>query len=94
MVTLIASNASLATITTIQKTEAIPIFMMVSPTPALMKVQNDKGEAPANLFGVADNLGYIDTSFLLIPTVIKPKPGLIKVGMILTKHGNIALINK
>ena len=84
----------MATITTIQKTKAIPIFMMVAPTPALMKVQNDKGEAPANLFGVADNLGYIGTSFLLIPTVIKPKSGLIKVGMILTKHGNIALINK
>ncbi len=81
-VTLIAANASLPTITAIQKTKTIPIFMMVAPTPALMKVQNDKGEAPANLFGVADDLGYIDTSFLLIPTVIKPKSGLIKVGMI------------
>lgn len=55
-VTLIATNASLATITAIQKTKTVPIFMMVAPTPALMKVQNDKGEARANLSGVADDL--------------------------------------
>ena len=55
-VTLIATNASLATITAIQKTKTIPSFMMEAPTPALMKVQNDKGEAPVNLFGVADDL--------------------------------------
>lgn len=81
-VTLIAANASLATITAIQKTKSIPIFMMVAPTPALMKVLNDKGESPANLFGVGEDLGYIDTSFLLIPTIIKPKGAPIRVGMI------------
>jgi putative ABC transport system substrate-binding protein len=81
-VTLIAANASLPAITAIQKTKTIPIFMMVAPTPALMKVQNDKGEAPSNLFGVADDLDYIDTSFLLIPAVIHPKGATLKVGMI------------
>ncbi|HEY2722556.1 MAG TPA: ABC transporter substrate-binding protein [Chitinophagaceae bacterium] len=81
-VTLIAANASLTAITAVQKTKAIPIFMMVAPTPSLMKVLDDKGAAPANLFGVSDNLDYIDTSFLLIPKIIKPKSGKLTVGMI------------
>jgi len=81
-VSLIAANASLSTITAIQKTKTIPIFMMVSPTPSLMKVLDDKGASPANLFGVGDNLDYIDTSFLLIPKIIKPKSNKLIVGMI------------
>ncbi|HEY1872203.1 MAG TPA: ABC transporter substrate binding protein, partial [Chitinophagaceae bacterium] len=35
-VTLIATNPSLSTITAIQNTKTIPIFMMVAPTPTLM----------------------------------------------------------
>lgn len=81
-VTLIAANASLSAITAIQKTKTIPVFMMVAPTPALMKVQDSNGKGPSNLFGVGEDLGYIDTSFLLIPSLIKPKNGTIKVGMI------------
>ncbi|MFI5185092.1 MAG: ABC transporter substrate-binding protein [Chitinophagales bacterium] len=81
-VTLIAANASLTAITAVQKTKTIPIFMMVAPTPSLMKVLDDKGAPPANLFGVSDNLDYIDTSFLLIPKIIKPKSGKLTVGMI------------
>jgi putative ABC transport system substrate-binding protein len=81
-VTLIAANASLTAITAAQKTKAVPIFMMVAPTPSLMKVLDDKGNAPANLFGVGENLDYIDTSFLLIPKILKPKSGKITVGMI------------
>ncbi|MEP7145123.1 MAG: ABC transporter substrate-binding protein [Ferruginibacter sp.] len=81
-VTLIAANASLSTITAIQKTKTIPIFMMVAPSPSLMNVVNEKGDPPANLFGVGEELGYIDTSFLLIPKIIKPKSSKIVVGMI------------
>jgi putative ABC transport system substrate-binding protein len=81
-VTLIATCPSLSTITAIQNTKDIPVFMMVSPTPELMKVVGDSGKAPTNLFGVAETLGYIDTSFSLIPKLVKPKEGKLKVGML------------
>ncbi|SRR5579862_2755074 len=81
-VTLIAANASLTAITAVQRTKTVPIFMMVAPTPALMRVLDDKGNAPANLMGVGENLDYIDTSFLLIPKIIKPKSGDLRVGMV------------
>ena len=81
-VDLIATNPSLSTITAVQNTTEIPVFMMVSPTPQLMHVTDSSGNAPANLFGVAESLGYIDTSFSLIPKLIKPKQGKLRVGMI------------
>src|SRR5664279_2413773 len=81
-VSLIATNPSLSTITAVQNTKDIPIFMMVAPTPALMKVNDAKGNPPKNLFGVGETLDYIDTSFLLIPKLIKPKSGTLTVGMI------------
>jgi len=81
-VDLIATNPSLATITAIQNTKDIPVFMMVSPTPALMKVTDSAGAPPKNLFGVADELDYIDTSFALIGSLIKPASGQLTVGMI------------
>jgi putative tryptophan/tyrosine transport system substrate-binding protein len=81
-VTIIATNPSLSTITAVQNTKNIPIFMMVSPTPALMKINDSSGRPPANLFGVGENLDYIDTSFLLIPKVVRPKSGSLNVGMI------------
>jgi putative ABC transport system substrate-binding protein len=80
--TLIATNPSLSTITAVQNTKDIPIFMMVSPTPALMRVNDAQGNAPKNLFGVAETLDYIDTSFLMIPKIIKAKSGTLTVGMI------------
>ena len=81
-VTLIGTSPSLSTITAIQNTKKIPVFMMVSPTPELMKVVDETGTAPANLFGVAETLNYIDTSFLLIPKLVKPKGDKLRVGMI------------
>lgn len=81
-VTLIATNPSLSTIAAVQNTKEIPIFMMVSPTPALMKINDSAGQPPRNLFGVGETLDYIDTSFLLIPRLIKSKSGRITVGMI------------
>jgi len=81
-VTIIASSPSLSTITAAQNTNDIPIFMMVSPTPELMKVKDAQGNIPKNLLGVAENLDYIDTSFLLIPKVITPKSTKLTVGMI------------
>jgi putative tryptophan/tyrosine transport system substrate-binding protein len=81
-VSLIAANPSLSTITAVQNTKTIPIFMMVSPTPALMKINDAAGNPPKNLLGVGETLDYIDTSFLLIPKVIKARSGKLTVGMI------------
>jgi putative ABC transport system substrate-binding protein len=81
-VTLIGTNPSLSTITAIQNTKKIPVFMMVSPTPELMKLEDAGGVAPSNLFGVAETLNYIDTSFLLMPELLKPKGTKLRVGMI------------
>ncbi len=81
-VSLIATNPSLSTITALQSTKTIPVFMMVSPTPALMKVNDVQGNAPKNLFGVGEDLNYIDTSFLLMEKIVKSKAGKLNVGMI------------
>ncbi len=70
-VDLIATCPSLSTITALQSTKDIPVFMMVSPTPELMKLIDASGKAPANLFGVGETLGYIDTSFSLIPQLMQ-----------------------
>jgi putative ABC transport system substrate-binding protein len=79
---LIATNATLPTITAIQNTKEIPVFMMVAGTPELMKLKDAQGKDPANLYGVGENIAYIDTSFGLIPQLIKPKGSKIRVGMV------------
>lgn len=79
---LIATCPSLSTITALQATKTIPIFMMVAPTPGLMKVEDPSGNAPANLFGVGENLDYIDTSFALIPQLVRPKGAKLRVGIL------------
>lgn len=81
-VDLIASNTTLATITAIQRSAGIPVFMMVAPEPEQMNVMDASGKAPAHLFGVAETLDYIDTSLALIPRFVKPKAGKLKVGMV------------
>ncbi|MFD0764962.1 ABC transporter substrate-binding protein [Mucilaginibacter lutimaris] len=81
-VDLLATSTTLATVAAIQKTKTIPIFQMVSPTPERMKVADAKGNGPANLFGTMEELNYIDTSFALIPKLLKPKSGQLTVGMI------------
>lgn len=81
-VDLLATCTTLSTITAIQKTKTIPVFAMVSPTPERMNVVSSTGAAPANLFGAVEELAYIDTSFSLIPKLLKPKSGKLVVGMI------------
>jgi putative ABC transport system substrate-binding protein len=78
----LATCTTLSTITALQKTKTIPIFAMVSPTPARMNVLSATGAAPANLFGVVEELNYIDTSFNIIPKLLKPKGSKLVVGMI------------
>jgi len=81
-VTLIAANSSLSTITAIQNTKEIPVFMMVAPEPSLMHVTDGLGNGPANLFGVGESLAYIDTSFSMVPRLIATKSGRLKIGML------------
>ncbi len=81
-VDLMATCTTLSSITAAQKTKAIPIFMMVSPTPKLMNMVDAGGKAQPNLFGAVEDLNYIDTSFSNIPKFLKPKAGKLVVGMI------------
>ena len=80
-VTCIASCPSISTITALQNVKNIPVFMVVSPVPELMKINSKNNVTPSNLFGVGENLSYINTSFGLIPKLLKKKKNL-KVGMI------------
>ena len=80
-VDVLATCPSTPTITALQNTKTIPVCMMVAPTPELMKINNN-GAAPANLFGVGETLDYIDTSFLLIPKIVKAKAGKLNIGML------------
>jgi putative ABC transport system substrate-binding protein len=81
-VDLLATCTTLSSLTAVQKTKTIPIFEMVSPTPARMGVIDASGKAPANLFGATEDLNYIDTSFSIIPKLVKPKGGKLVVGLI------------
>lgn len=81
-VDLLATCTTLSTITSLQKTKTIPVFAMVSPVPARMNVLSSTGAAPPNLFGALEELSYIDTSFNLIPKLLKPKSSKLVVGMI------------
>jgi len=79
--TLIATCPTTPTIAALQNIKDIPVFMMVAPKPDLMKLNNSNGNAPANLYGVGEDLAYIDTSFALIPKLLNKNKRL-KVGMI------------
>lgn len=81
-VDLLATCTTLSTVTALQKTKTIPVFAMVSPVPERMKVLDANGKAPANLFGVVEDLNYIDTSFSIIPKLLKPKGARLVIGMI------------
>lgn len=65
-VDLLATNATLSTITAVQKTSTIPVCMMVAPSPENANLLDAQGNPPKNLFGVYETLAYIDTSVTLI----------------------------
>lgn len=81
-VDLLATSTTLSTVTAAQKTKTIPICQMVSPTPARAHLIGPDGKAPSNLFGAMEDLNYIDTSFSIIPKILKPKYGKLVIGMI------------
>lgn len=65
-VDLIATNTTVATISAVQKTNQIPVCMMVSPSPELAGLRNKQGQDPSNLFGVYETLEYVDSAITLI----------------------------
>jgi putative ABC transport system substrate-binding protein len=81
-VDLLATCTTLSTVTALQKTKTIPVFAMVSPVPARMNVLSSTGATPPNLFGALEDLNYIDTSFNIIPKLLKPKGAKLVIGMI------------
>lgn len=81
-VDVLATCTTLASLTAVQRDKTIPIFEMVSPTPERMGVVGADGKIPANLYGTVEDLAYIDTSFTLIPKLVKPKQGKLVVGMV------------
>ena len=80
--TLIATCPTLATITAVQNTKEIPIFMMVSETVERLQIKSKLDGYPKNLFGIGETLAYIDTSVGLIPQLIKPKGEKIRMGLV------------
>lgn len=81
-VKLIATCPTLSTVTALQNAKDIPVFMMVSPTPEIMALSNKDLAAPKNLFGVAETIDYIDTSFLLMKQLVNPQNAVLKIGML------------
>ncbi|WP_229738654.1 ABC transporter substrate-binding protein [Parapedobacter pyrenivorans] len=81
-VALIGTSTTLATIAAVQRSEDIPVFQTVTAMPDILGLLAADGEAPQNLFGVGENLAYIDTSFTLIAEMVKPKSAQLTVGMI------------
>lgn len=81
-VALIATNPTTATIAAVQATSSIPVFMMVSPVPSVMNLETKRSGSPKNLYGVGEELWYIDTAFSLIPALLKPTNKALKVGML------------
>ncbi|MBK5286494.1 MAG: ABC transporter substrate-binding protein [Bacteroidia bacterium] len=76
---LIATNPTLPAIVAVQKTKTIPLFMMVAPRPDIAGLTDKEGKTPSNLFGVYETLDYIDTSVMLIHSIL---PAVKKIGTI------------
>lgn len=80
---LIGTSTTLSTLGVIQRIHDVPVFMTVTATPEILGIADKDGHAPANLFGAAENLSYIDTSFTIIKQVAKPKhDSKVRIGMI------------
>jgi len=81
-VNLIGTSTTLATIAAVQRSKDIPVFQTVTAMPDILGILDATGQPPANLFGTGENLNYIDTSFVLITELVKPKSDRLTVGMI------------
>jgi putative tryptophan/tyrosine transport system substrate-binding protein len=73
-VNVIATNTTLAMIDAVSKTKAIPVFMMVGPSPTINNLTETDStgrniKSPRNLSGVYETLTYIDSNLVLIKTM-------------------------
>lgn len=79
----LGTSTTLSTLSAVQRIKETPIFMCVTAMPEILGLQSKDGAVPANLFGVGEDLNYIDTSFAIIKGVVKPKEGgKLRIGMI------------
>ncbi|MFC0319098.1 MULTISPECIES: ABC transporter substrate-binding protein [Olivibacter] len=79
----IGTSTTMSTLATVQRIKNIPIFMCVTAMPQILGLINEKKKGPDNLFGVGEDLNYIDTSFAIIQQVVKPKKkDNLRIGMI------------
>lgn len=76
---LLATNTTLPTIAAIKRTSTLPVIMMVSASPEMAGLLDQNGKPPANLAGVYEDLGYIDTSASLVHLLL---PRIKKMGVI------------
>lgn len=81
-VDLLATCTTVSSVAAAKKTRTIPVFMMVSPTLERMHLMGADKKGQSNLFGTVEDLNYIDTSFTLIPTMLKVNGRKLRVGMI------------
>lgn len=86
---LLATNTTLPTIAAIKKTESLPVFMMVAPSPELAGLLDSSGSIPSNLFGVYENLNYIATSALIIHQLL---PAVKRMGVIYSQGETQSLL--
>ena len=78
-VDVIACNPTTSTITAAQRTQHIPVCMMVCSHPSMINLVDKEGLYPANLFGVYDTQGYVGTSVEIIKSLL---PQTQKIGVI------------
>ncbi|GAA4788162.1 ABC transporter substrate-binding protein [Olivibacter ginsenosidimutans] len=79
----IGTSTTLSTLSAVQRIKDVPIFMCVTAVPEILGLKTKDKETPKNLFGVGEDLNYIDTSFAIIQQVVQPKSRhKLRIGMI------------
>lgn len=81
-VDLVGTSTTLATLAAVKRIKEIPIFMTVTATPELLGLTKGGQPSPANLLGVAEDLNYIDTSFMIIKQFVKGRGEPLRIGMV------------
>lgn len=80
---LIGTSTTLSTLSVVQRIHDVPVFMTVTATPKILGIEDQAGRAPSNLFGAAEDLSYIDTSFAIIQDIVRKKSdGTLIIGMV------------
>jgi len=67
---LVATSTTVSTLAVCQRTRSVPVFMMVSPNPKDDGLTGIGIEPHTNLYGVYEDVDYIDTAIRIIPAVI------------------------